>query len=121
MKSEAAIQSEIRKRASQLGVFLWRNNVGACETAEGRIIRYGLANDSVLLSKQIKSSDLVGWTAGGRFVSVEVKREGWEYPRTPSDREKAQAKWINLVKDNGGLAGFATCVKDFEEILGHNR
>lgn len=117
MKSEAAVQAEIRVRASELGLHLWRNNNGACTDDTGRVIRYGLGNDSPQISRRLKSSDLIGWTSTGRFVSVEAKREGWVYRPGTDARADAQKAWIDMVRAGGGLAGFAASVEEFEQIL----
>lgn len=113
--SEAAVQAQVRLEASRMGVRLWRNNNGATFDESGRMIRYGLANDSPALSKRVKSSDLIGITPYrvtpadvgrvlGVFTSYEVKRVGWKY--TATAREVAQAAWIALVVSLGGLAKF---------------
>jgi len=137
--SEAAVQTAIRVRAGELGVRPWRNNVGACVDETGRLIRYGLANDSAQMQKRLKSSDLVGWvpikwTQDGFgtprpvavFLSVECKRSDWfkdyDDPLTQcrdkfTDREEAPAKWIDLVRADGGIAGFARSVAEFEALL----
>ena len=150
--SEAAVQTAIRVRAAELGVRPWRNNVGACVDDTGRLIRYGLANDSAQMQKRLKSSDLIGWLpvgifGNGRvrvwsslfcpdqrrsarklavFLSVECKRSDWfdgvADPLTQcrdkfTDREEAQAKWIDLVRADGGIAGFARSVAEFEALL----
>lgn len=117
MKSEAAVQAEIRVRASELGVHLWRNNNGACTDETGRVIRYGLGNDSPQISRRLKSSDLIGWTSTGRFISPECKREGWVYRPGTNERDDAQYAWIQLVRAGGGLAGFVQSVEDFENLL----
>lgn len=117
MRTEAVIQAEVRKRAGELGIHLFRNNVGACQDTNGRIIRYGLANDSAAMSERIKSSDLIGWLPGGRFVAVECKREGWTLPARPSKREEAQLRFIEMVKTAGGVAGFASSVQDFDNLV----
>lgn len=117
MKNEAVVQSEVRKRAGELGIHLFRNNVGAMEDVKtGRVVRFGLANESAAQSKRLKSSDLIGW-ACGRFLSVECKHEGWKIGRKPSEREEAQLRWITLVIQYGGIAGFVTCVEDFDKLV----
>lgn len=117
-KSEAAVQTEIMVRASELGMRLWRNNVGACVDANGNHLRYGLANSSKQMNASLKSSDLIGikpvlitedmvGTVIGQFCSVEVKREGWKRSMK-NTRENAQAKWIALITSLGGSAKFST-------------
>jgi hypothetical protein len=119
-KSETSVQQYIRLKSSQQGVRLWRNNNGAAYDINGRMIRYGLANDSAALSKKIKSSDLIGITPRliqpgdvghtyGIFTSVEVKRGDWKY--TANTREQAQYAWIQLVVSMGGIGKFSTGVE----------
>lgn len=121
MKSEAAVQQAIRLAAPSHGTILWRNNNGACQASDGRQIRYGIANDSQQMNKEIKSSDLIGITKKlvtpdmvnsyvGVFTSYEVKREGWVW--TGAAREIAQNSWLNIIRQWGGKAGFATGVHD---------
>lgn len=114
--SEAAVQQRIRLNASENGVRLWRNNNGATLDENGRMIRFGLANDSAKINKQQKSSDLIGITPVkiepfhvgltlGIFTSIEVKHSTWHY--TGTEREQAQLNWINLIISLCGLARFA--------------
>lgn len=114
---EAVEQQQIRLEAPKRGVMLCRNNNGACYDQDGRLIRYGLANDSKAMSKRIKSADLIGITPIiiqpshigfrlGVFTSIEVKRPGWKFKGT--EREQAQNKWAELVISLGGFAQFAT-------------
>ena len=125
MKSESAVQTEIRLAAAPLGDRLWRNNNGACESKDGRQIRYGLANDSMQINKVFKSSDLIGITQRvivpgdvgqvfGIFTACEVKREGWHFTNTP--REAAQLAYHNAVRQCGGFAGFAVSFEDYLTI-----
>lgn len=120
-RSEQLIQQAIRLAAPRNNSILWRNNNGACQTADGRQIRYGLANDSHQINDEIKSSDLIGITRTlitpehvgltvAVFTSIEVKREGWKY--TGTAREVAQNKWCLMVQAHGGVAGFAQAVGD---------
>lgn len=135
MSSETAVQQMIRLDAVKVGVQLWRNNNGACTDNTGRLIRYGLGNDSAKVNKVIKSSDLIGITPVtitpdmvgktiGVFTAVEVKRSDWgTWTRFQSDgrnfneREQAQLEFIKLVQDKGGLAGFASSIETFRSIV----
>jgi len=109
--SEADMSNRVRLEASRHGILLWRNNLGAVHTADGRFIRYGLANDSAALNARIKSSDLIGiqpievdGRTIGRFVAIEVKKSGWKFHDTA--RERAQLKFLELVEMNGGRGFF---------------
>jgi len=114
-QSEAAVQQLVRLEASRLGIWLMRNNSGACKDETGRMIRYGLCNDSAQLNKVIKSlvgirpvvitPDMVGHTIG-QFVAREVKRPGWSYHGT--DREVAQMAFGQRVIKLGGDFKFCT-------------
>ena len=115
--AEAVVQQAIRLESSRRGMRLWRNNNGACVDNTGRMVRYGLGNDSSKVNKHIKSSDLIGITpvqvAGrtlGIFTSIEVKRGGWKYKGTA--REKAQLAWLELVTALGGIGKFAAGTED---------
>ena len=114
--SESAIQQRVLLEASNRGVTLWRNNVGACRTDDGRVIRYGLANESERMNKHIKSSDLIGITPTiivpehvgmvlGIFTAIECKRQDWRYSEA-DERTQAQRRFIDFVHNNGGFAGF---------------
>lgn len=122
-KSEAWAQQQQRLKVAHGGAMSWRNNVGAtpakCKHCgeKQQPIRYGLANDSAKLNKQIKSSDLilaiprlitpamVGLTIA-QFGSIESKRPGWVY--TGKEQEPGQAAWLALIRKLGGFACFST-------------
>jgi hypothetical protein len=117
--SEAEVQARVRLDASKRGARLWRNNLGACMTAEGQFIRYGLANDSKRMNEKVKSSDLIGirpvlitprhmGQTLGQFVARECKRVGWVYRGTV--KEKAQLKFCEIITGFGGDATFTTGV-----------
>jgi hypothetical protein len=104
--TEADLQFRIRALASRKGIRLWRNNKGVAQSDNGRVVRYGLCNDSAAMDKIIKSSDLIGIKPNGQFICREVKAPGWRY--TGTEREKAQLKFIELVLSMGGDAAFTT-------------
>lgn len=115
--SESRQQSLVRIDASQNGVWLTRNNVGALIDSRGVPIRYGLANESKAQNKQVKSGDLIGikpvligpqhvGTVIGQFVSREVKHAGWTWKGDA--HESAQLNWCNFVLSKGGDAAFCT-------------
>ena len=125
-KSEASVQQKMRVEAAAMGHALWRNNNGAAMSEDGRMLRFGLGNDSSKLSKVWKSSDLIGITRVqstyvgqifGVFTAQEVKRPGWR--QVPSDKRAiAQAKFMANVRALGGIAGFAQSVDDYKRMIG---
>lgn len=127
MTSEAAIQQAIRLDIARSGIDLWRQNVGACQDQSGRLIRYGLLNESHALNQRFKSSDLVGIrpiliTADmvgqvvGVFAAIECKASNWTY-RPNDEHTQAQQRFIDLVRAAGGFAGFARSVDEARVIL----
>ena len=122
MKSENAVQTEVRLEVSQQGGRIWRNNTGVFIDKRGIPVRYGLCNESKRQNQFTKSSDLIGIkpvliTAEmvgelcGQFVAYEIKKEGWT--RNHNDkRENAQENFINIVRSLGGEAKFISDVDD---------
>ena len=119
--TEEGVSKRVRLTEAAKGNLLWRNNVGAMQDDRGRVIRYGLANDSKAMNQRIKSSDLIGITpvtvtddmvgnTVGVFTAIEVKKPGWVY--VGSDREIAQRRFIELVMSRGGIAHFTNGVDD---------
>ena len=111
--SEDYVKSNLRLEAARLGVYLFRNNVGAGKIEGGGYLRWGLANDSHQLNKAMKSADLVGikrrlittqdvGTYIGQFVSRETKLTDWKY--SGSAEENAQLAWATLINGQGGDA-----------------
>jgi hypothetical protein len=116
-KTEAFVQSQIVLEAAQKGIRLYRNNVGALADDTGRVVRYGLANDSKSVNEKIKSGDLIGIRPVtitpahvgyviGQFISREAKRPGWKY--SGQGREPAQLAWAEHVCALGGDGAFCT-------------
>jgi hypothetical protein len=111
---------DIRMSWQDWGGLLWRNNSGVATVKEPgeppRVVRYGLANESKRQNETIKSSDWIGICPIGRFTALEQKPVGWHL--VPSDaRGHAQAKFHDIVRSAGGVAGFVTCAADAARIL----
>lgn len=116
--SEGRQQSLVRIEAANLRVRLFRNNSGALRDETGRMVRFGLANESKAINEVLKSPDLIGWrprliTAAmvgmtiGQCTMREMKHEGWSF--NPNDpHEVAQLAFLNLALADGCDAGFAT-------------
>jgi hypothetical protein len=127
MTTEAVVQQQVRLAMARAGAQLWRNNVGCATDDTGRLIRYGICNDSAQLNATLKSSDLLGITPVtvtpemvgmtiGVFTALECKRPGWHL--TPGDqRGQAQKRFIDLVRGVGGVGGFVTDVSDLAAAL----
>ena len=124
-KTEAFAQSEVRIDAARHGVLMFRNNVGALKDESGRVVRFGLANDSKELNARLKSSDLIGVrkrTIGpedvgsviGQMVVRECKPPGWLFGQDLA-REEPQQAFLTLISSYGGDAKFATGKGSFDE------
>ena len=114
--NEATTNRMIETYAAPLGFTLMRNNVGAARDDTGRLIRFGLGNVSAKRTRVITSVDWIGFRdCDGRFTAVEAKRGGWRGPT--DDRERAQERFINLVRERGGIAGFVTGYDDLWRLL----
>lgn len=114
-ESESENMQTIRLEASRRGWLLLRNNSGAYFDKHGRIIRYGLGNDSAKVNAAIKSPDLIGIRTVtitpdmvgmtiGQFVAIETKKKGWRMDKTA----KAQANFGKIITERGGIFQFAT-------------
>ena len=112
--SESSILRVLLLAASDMGVRLFRNNVGRLQDRYGTWVAYGLHPGS---------PDLIGWQTvtitpemvGQRvalFVGVEVKREDGE--RVSED----QRRFLAALTQAGAVAGVARSVADLERILG---
>lgn len=115
--SEAAVQNNVRLEASNKGLRLYRNNLGAGYMQDGSFIRWGLANESTSMNKEVKSSDLIGirpilieqhhiGQIIGQFVARETKPGYWSF--VGNEHETAQLKFLEIIMSLGGDAAFAT-------------
>jgi len=125
---ESAVTSHIRLDAAQLGAVLWRNNSGAWKDVEKNVfVRYGLgsfdpkkdkkaSSDYIGITPVFNTPDMVGKLVGV-FTAVEMKPEGWKFYQS-DERALHQRNFHDIVRQNGGYAGFATCVNEFRRIIG---
>ena len=106
----------IQKKAFLKGNVLWRNNSGAMIDKTGRLVRFGLGNESKKVNDYFKCPDLVGIKTItitqemigkkiGIFYAKECKKPGWKYK--DNDHEKAQKRFIDEINSRGGDASFA--------------
>lgn len=109
------------KLAAEGGRYRFRNNSGAFKDTTGRVVRYGLANDSKTVNENFKSGDLIGWdevvitpdmvgTIVAIFASDEIKREDWKEDN--SMRTKAQKRWCDFINAHGGRARILSSAED---------
>lgn len=110
--SESAVQAAERLRAAAAGDRLFRNNTGALKDATGRLVRFGLGNESAAVIAGWKPSDLIGWRPRlitpdmvgdviAQFLARECKPEGWHL--TPGDkRGQAQLRFGDMLRRDGG-------------------
>lgn len=112
--AESNVVQECRKAASQCGARVFRNNRGMFYTLDlvAKIFSALKGPNPLTEIKEILrsarkvraglevpgSSDLIGWTADGRFLALECKAKGGR--ATPE-----QLNFIEQVKKAGGVGG----------------
>lgn len=123
---ESATTSIVRLAAAKLGIDLWRNNSGVLPDENGRPVRFGLG--SFTKKDEKASSDFIGitpvnayvegigWTVLGVFTAVEMKPSDWKFYQSDK-RACYQKNFHDIVRKNGGFAGFATNEADFLRII----
>lgn len=100
-ESESELVQRVRLAVSQLGVKIWRNNVGVLRDRNGKFVRYGLC---------VGSSDLIGVSSTGKFVAIECKM-----PKGVVKPE--QQNFIDQVKKAGGIAGIVRSEQEAIELF----
>ena len=96
------------------------------------MVRYGLGNVSKELNKELKSSDLVGWTSVvitpamvGKtvavFTAIEVKPETFKInpPYRANTTPWAQEKFCALVRGFGGFSAIVNSKGYYELVMKH--
>ncbi len=111
----------------EFGGAFWRNNSGACYDDTGRLVRFGLGNDSAKLWETYKTGDQVFCVPVtiqphhvGRVFGVmgmfEDKKRGWHL--TAGDkRGHAQLNALQHVQSLGGIVGFITEPDQVRKII----
>ena len=117
MTSEATLIRAIQVAATQEGARLFRNNTGMGWTG---VVRHwhDAVGEYVTVHRprplhaglHVGSSDLIGWTADGHFLAIEVKAG-----RTRIT--DAQQVFIDQVNAASGRAGIARSVEDAMKII----
>lgn len=101
---EGATQQEILLAAPELGLRLFRNNVGSLQDRTGQWVTYGIGHN-------VGGSDTIGYEIGtGRFCAIEAKRKG-------EGATKDQILFVWAVKRAGGIAGVVYSVEEFRELV----
>jgi len=110
---ESALIQQIRLALCRDHIRLLRNNVGALEDTNGRVVRFGLApgsGDLIGWRTLIITPDMVGHRIA-QFVSLEAK--------SATGRARAdQIAWAAAVTAAGGVAGICRTVDEARGLLG---
>lgn len=110
-RKESNLVEQLLKRAGQLGMKLWRNQVGTYKLADGRYISSGLC---------VGSSDLIGYIPVvitpemlGKTIAVFVAVEA----KSPTGRaSQRQLDFINHIVESGGVAVIATAPEAIDQM-----
>ena len=131
MTPEAKATINVRARASEWGMKMFRNNSGMLPNPDtGVPVRFGLGNESAKLNKELKSGDLVGYSeitvtpemVGKKiavFTNIEVKSLGFiiKDVYNKNSREFAQNEFNKLITSANGIAGFASSAQDVDNLV----
>lgn len=113
MTAETELRRAIQVAATHAGARLFRLNTGMGWTGETkRMGRDVLVRNARPLHAGVGvgGSDLIGWTADGRFLAIEIKTG-----RVPVTVE--QERFLAAIVAAGGVAGVARSVADAEAII----
>jgi len=114
MNPETRLQNRILLALSDAGCTVWRNETAGVWL--GKVIHK--ASEQVTLTNArmftaglaVGSSDIVGIAPDGRFLAIEVK--------TPTGRPtKEQLRFIEAVRNAGGIAGIARSVDEALQLI----
>jgi hypothetical protein len=105
--AESAVQASIVDMIVKLrlGIVI-RYNAGGMYNAENQFVRFNSAKGH---------SGLGGVLKGGRAFYLEVKRPGWDGPKT--EREFQQAEFLKQAREVGAVAEFVCSVDEALAVL----
>lgn len=127
---ETTAKRQVLLRAGQWKSKLFKNNTGVAYTKDNRPVFFGLGNEGKKNDDSIRTPDDVGWTkitvtpdmVGKEiaiFTAIDSKKLGFRvksnYPK--GTREYGQNLFFDKVKTDGGIAGFASCPQDVDNIM----
>lgn len=127
---EEILKQRVQLYAASFGTY-WKNSSGAFTDKTGRLVRFGLGNVSADINRRFKSSDDIGVTPVlilpehvgrimGIFTAFEFKRP--DKPINFNDkRVVAQKAYHDLVRGQGGFAGFVRDEADVLRIIGYGK
>ena len=111
-RKESNLVKQLLKRASELGMKLWRNQVGTYKLADGRYISSGLcvgSSDLIGYLPVVVTPEMVGKTVAV-FVAIEAK--------APTGKVRpAQEKFLSAVSSAGGIHAVAFSPADLEGAI----
>lgn len=100
--------AESRLEISNIGGYAFRNSVGQYMDGD-RVIKYGLcskSSDIIGLTPVVITQEMVGQTIAV-FTAIECKNGNWKPNKKLTKHEEGQKNFIDMVINNGGIAGFA--------------
>lgn len=113
-KKESGVLREVQLALSKAGCTVFRNETAGAFV--GKVVYVSDGEVSLRNAQRIQaglcvgSSDLIGWTADGRFLAVETK----------AGRGRAtdeQRRFIEAVRASGGVAGVARSAEEALVLL----
>ena len=96
---ESDLSRAIQVALSQEGARVFRNETGSYKAPNNQWIFYGLC---------VGSSDLIGWTAHGKFLAIEVKMK----KKKPTEKQRL---FIDVVNKSGGIGFVANSIESAVE------
>lgn len=121
--SENKVLEAIKRNSPFFKCFLFRNNVGMFKIREkgkkDRNIKTGLGKGSSdLIGYTIKNitPDMVGKNIAV-FTAIEVKKSNWKANKKLNEHELNQKRFIDQIKEAGGIADFATSIDDLNNLM----